>query len=139
MIGGASAEVGKLVGIGIDVVEIDDFERISFDSNPAFYRRCFSRREIAYCRSKSSPARHFAARFAAKEAAVKAASAVVTLLPWDFEVERQSSGRPSLRLRRNIGAAPAALLAGHRIHVSLSHGETLATAVVALCRVRDQA
>jgi holo-[acyl-carrier protein] synthase len=125
----------NMVGVGVDVVEVADFERISFDSNPAFYRRCFSESEIAYCRSKGSPARHFAARFAAKEAAVKAASALVTLLPWDFEVERHSSGRPSLRLRHTINAATRSLLEGHEVHVSLSHGETLATAFVALCRV----
>lgn len=129
------ARTDDVVGIGVDLVQIADFERISFDSNPAFYRRCFSEGEIAYCRSRGFPARHFAARFAAKEAAVKAASALVTLLPWDFEVEHHSSGRPSLRLRQTIDAATRSLLEGHQVHVSLSHGETLAAAFVALCRV----
>ena len=130
---------GDLVGIGVDVADVADFERVSFDSNPAFYRRCFSESEIAYCRSKRFPARHFAARFAAKEAAVKAASSLATLLPWDFEVERHSTGRPSLRLRHDVDALPRSLLQDHEVHVSLSHGGTVATAVVALCRARERA
>jgi len=130
----ATNQSQQLVGVGVDVVDVADFERIAFDSNPRFYSRCFTEAEISYCRSRSVPARHFAARFAAKEAAVKAASGITTLLPWQFEVTRSASGSPSLRLRDGMDPEQQSLLAGHRAYVSLSHGEALATAVVVLCK-----
>ena len=124
----------QLVGVGIDVVDVADFERISFESNPRFYSRCFTDAEISYCRSRARPARHFAARFAAKEAAVKAAAGIATLLPWHFEVIRSDSGIPALRWRDRIDERHRSRLAGHRAYVSLSHGDALATAVVVLCK-----
>jgi holo-[acyl-carrier protein] synthase len=127
----------QLVGVGVDIVDVADFERNSLDSNPRFYSRCFTEAEISYCRSRATPARHFAARFAAKEAAVKAAATITTLLPWQFEVTRSASGIPSLRLREGIDAAQQSLLDGHRAYVSLAHGEQLATAVVVLCKESD--
>ena len=126
----------QLVGVGVDVVDVADFERISYESNPRFYSRCFTEAEITYCQSRAVPARHFAVRFAAKEAAVKAAGAIATLLPWHFEVTRSGSGSPSLRLREGIDKERRSLLAGHRAYVSLSHVEALATAVVMLCEER---
>jgi holo-[acyl-carrier protein] synthase len=124
----------QLVGVGVDVVDVADFKRVSFDSNPRFYSRCFTEAEISYCQSKALPARHFAARFAAKEAAVKAAAGITTLLPWQFEVTRSASGSPSLRLREGIDEERQFLLAGHRAYLSLSHCEALATAIVVLCK-----
>lgn len=124
----------QVVGVGVDVVDVADFERISFESNPRFYGRCFTEAEISYCQSRALPAPHFAARFAAKEAAVKAAAGITTLLPWQFEVTRSASGIPSLRWRESVDDQRQPLLAGHHAYVSLSHGESVATAVVVLCK-----
>src|SRR5438309_10842638 len=86
------------VGVGIDVVDVSDFERLSGGRFAGFYQRCFTEREIAYCHAQARPAQHFAARFAAKEAAVKALAAYTQLGYWQIEVERQPDGRPTLVL-----------------------------------------
>ena len=44
------------VGVGIDVVDLSDFERLSGGRFSGFYQRCFSEREIAYCRAQARPA-----------------------------------------------------------------------------------
>lgn len=116
-------------GIGVDIVEIERFE----GQKPAFFERVFTPAEIAYCRKQARPAQHFAARFAAKEAAVKA-------LAWmekaptitQIEISRdEESGQPGVRLvAGHYGEDPPALPAGLRIHVSLSHSRTHAAAVV---------
>jgi holo-[acyl-carrier protein] synthase len=125
-----------MVGVGVDVVEIGEFEHIPFESNRRFYERCFSATEIAYCRSRPSPAQHFAARFAAKEAAVKAASSVARLLPWQVAIESEESGMPCLHFWDETGGWQPRL-SGHRAFVSLSHSRDLATAVVVLCSETD--
>jgi holo-[acyl-carrier protein] synthase len=125
-----------MVGVGVDVVEIGEFEHIPFESNRGFYERCFSASEIAYCRSKPAPAQHFAARFAAKEAAVKAASPVSRLLPWHVAVGSEESGRPCLHFWDETGGWQPRL-SGHRAYVSLSHSRSLAVAVVVLCSETD--
>tara|TARA_Y100000310_G_C20344324_1_gene651295 strand:+ start:296 stop:634 length:339 start_codon:yes stop_codon:yes gene_type:complete len=59
-------------GIGVDIEDISRFRDLPFDSNKEFYSKLFTSDEIAYCNSKKDPYQHFAARFCAKEAFVKA-------------------------------------------------------------------
>src|SRR5438067_67424 len=87
---------GNVVGIGVDLTDIAEFTRLPFDPNRPFYRRVFTAAEISYCLSQADPARHFAARFAAKEAAVKAFRSVVELGYWQIEVVRDEVGAPNL-------------------------------------------
>ena len=89
--------------------------------------------EIAYCHAKRRPEEHFAARFAAKEAAFKALGAGLAQgLRWhDVEVVRDPAGPVALRLH-GAAAARAAELGATRALVSLSHTRTGAVALVVL-------
>jgi holo-[acyl-carrier protein] synthase len=120
------------IGVGIDVVDVHDFERVTLERYPGFYNRCFSGREIAYCRSRARPAEHFAVRFAAKEAAVKALAVHQILGYWQIEVERRPDGRPELALWTFDRTAPLSELNGLHLRVSLSHAESWAAAFVAV-------
>jgi holo-[acyl-carrier protein] synthase len=100
------------------------------DSGMTFLERWFTPREIDYCFSKAVPSRHFAARFAAKEAVVKALPVAWDgPLPWRYiEITNDPRGAPSVNL---TGAfLDAATKAGVcEIRVSLSHGDEYATAI----------
>ena len=130
--------IAELTGVGIDHVDVAEFERLEFDRNAAFYRRCFSVDEIAYCRAQAGSAPHFAARFAAKEAAVKAFSSVAELAYWQIEVTRAANGAPALRIWNEDRSAPAEGLEAYSALVSLSHTHQLASAVVAVGKTRIQ-
>lgn len=110
-----------ILGIGVDVVDIARFER-TLDATPALRERLFVESERAL------PVHSLAARFAAKEATIKAFGG--PLGSWhEVWVEPETSGRPVLRL----DGAAAALAAGRgvaRTHLSLSHDGGIATAFV---------
>lgn len=109
-----------------------EIERIAAQK-PAFFERVYTRAEIAYCRTQARPAQHFAARFAAKEAGVKALS-WMQRPPTITQIEvvrNEETGAPSLKIvPGHYGEDPPALPAGLRFHVSLSHGKTHAIATV---------
>jgi holo-[acyl-carrier protein] synthase len=63
-----------IVGLGVDIVEIARVQRLIAEHGERALQRLFTPNEVAYCRGKSRPAQHFAARLAAKEAAFKALS-----------------------------------------------------------------
>ena len=112
--------------IGIDLLEVDRLER-ALERRPRLAERLFRPEEIAYARSRRRPATHLAARFAAKEAAIKALAAR-GVPPREIEVEGGGDEPPRLRLH---GAAAA--LAGRRgvaLDVSLTHTRGHAAAVV---------
>lgn len=83
------------VGLGVDIVEIDRVRAI-LRRSPAFARRAFSEEERAYCDAKANPEAHYATRFAAKEAVLKALGTGFSEgIGWlDVEVRRTSKGRP---------------------------------------------
>ncbi len=120
----ADATQGVVVGIGVDVVEIAAFEALPFSANQHFYELTFTVDEISYCLSCTAPAEHFAARFAAKEAVVKACGSIVRLSPAQIEIERTATGMP----QANVHSTPA-WDNFYTIRVSLGHSETLAYAV----------
>ncbi|MDP8992494.1 MAG: holo-ACP synthase [Actinomycetota bacterium] len=120
----------ELVGLGIDAVELDRFRR-ALARRPGLVRRLFTEGERAYGERFSDPVPRLAARFAAKEAAMKALGVGLGAFSFhDVEVARQPGGAPVLRV---TGAAAA--LAGRRgvtsFHVSITHTERTAEAVVA--------
>jgi holo-[acyl-carrier protein] synthase len=95
----------------------------------AFLERWFTAREIAYCSSKAVPSRHFAARFAAKEAVVKALPMTWGgPLPWrSVEITNDPRGAPTVSLSGAL--LDAATRAGvSKIMVSLSHCDDYAVA-----------
>lgn len=85
-------------GIGVDIVEVDRIE-LAIRRRSRFAERVFTDTERDYCLSKHRPHLHFAARFAAKEAALKALGTGLRGVKWtDFEVRRDKWGKPFLKL-----------------------------------------
>jgi len=125
-----------ICGVGIDLIEV---ERISTElerSGDSFCNRIFTETEIRYCSGKSNlrvRSRCFAARFSAKEAFFKAIGAgPADGIGWkDVEVSNDELGKPSLRL---TSKALEAVEKGEitNIHLSISHSDDIATAVVVL-------
>jgi phosphopantetheine--protein transferase-like protein len=66
--------------VGIDLVKIDRFKKIPFDENKSFYKKNFSEEEIGYCLNFEEPYKHFAGKFAIKEATMKAINKKIGLL-----------------------------------------------------------
>jgi holo-[acyl-carrier protein] synthase len=119
-----------ILGIGIDQCEVRRMQGQMEAPAERFVASVFLPAEIAYCRAKRRPAEHFAARFAAKEAVVKAlAAAGGTGAFWrDIEVVREPGDGPRIELTGRLRDL-AARLGARRIHVSLTHTKDLAAAV----------
>lgn len=111
-----------IVGVGIDVVDIERFAR-HLEGTPALRRRLFTEAE------RNLPVASLAARFAAKEAVAKALGAPVGLRWTDASVVRGDNGRPHLQVDGTV-ADRAAELGVTTFHVSLSHDAGIASAVV---------
>lgn len=113
-----------IVGVGVDVVEIDRFAE-ALRRRPRLAERCFTEAEAAYCAAKPFPPQHFAARFAAKEAVGKALG--IGMTRWrEVEVVR-GRGAPTIALHGRY-AERARELGVERVHVSLTHGRDSAMA-----------
>ena len=67
-----------ITGLGVDIEDISRFRETPFELNVSFYQKVFTGDEIKYCLSKVDPYQHFAVRFCAKEAFIKASSATVS-------------------------------------------------------------
>jgi holo-[acyl-carrier protein] synthase len=122
-------------GIGIDLVDLGEFSEI-MARYPRWLSRVFTRRELAYCRARPRPMQHFAARFAAKEAAFKAiGTGWSSGVGWrDAEIVSTPGKPPSLIARGELARRTRALGATG-FHVSLTHSGGYAAAVVMLvCR-----
>jgi holo-[acyl-carrier protein] synthase len=115
--------------VGIDLLEIARLER-ALERRPRLAERLFTERELAYARARRRPGRHLAARFAAKEAALKALGPR-GLAPREIEVEGGGAEAPTLRLH---GAA-AERARGLELELSVTHTQEIAAAVVL---ARDQ-
>jgi holo-[acyl-carrier protein] synthase len=122
-----------IVAIGIDLVEIARIEEVFARRGDRFRARVFTEGEISYCERRASKFASYAARFAAKEAAMKAlGTGWSDGVGWtDVEVVSEPSGAPALQLHRRalermhgIGATKA--------HISLTHSGNLAIAEVLL-------
>jgi holo-[acyl-carrier protein] synthase len=106
--------------IGIDVIEIERVER-ALERRPRLRQRLFTRAELAYAEERARPGRHLAARFAAKEAVIKALGRGVP----PAEIEVVAGEPPTIAL-----SGAAARVAGDReISVSLTHSRETAAAV----------
>ena len=125
------AGVGSIVGHGIDVVEVARVAELVERHGERFLARCFGPAERAYAESRSPRRRaeHLAARFAAKEAALKVlGTGLRGGICWtDIEVVRDGAGCPSLRLSGRAGEV-AAERGIASWHLSLTHTATLAYA-----------
>lgn len=123
-----------IVGIGLDATDIPRVERAIARYGDRFVHRIFTGAEIAYCSSKHRPAPHYAARFAAKEAAMKAlGTGLARGVTWrDIEVVR-GGGPPRLVFR---GAALAHFQSRGATSslLTITHADTLALAQVMLVK-----
>jgi len=89
-----------IVGLGLDITEVDRIRAAIDRHGRAFLERIFTPAEIAYCERHRNHAERFAGRFAAKEAAMKAlGTGWARGVRWvDIEVVREPSGKPTLNL-----------------------------------------
>jgi holo-[acyl-carrier protein] synthase len=106
--------------VGIDLIEIDRVER-ALERHPRLAERLFTPAELAYARKRARPGRHLAARFAAKEAVIKALGQGVP--PKEIEV---ISGEPP---RVQLHGQAAEVAGETEIAISLTHSRDSAAAV----------
>ena len=123
----------RVLGIGVDVVETARIESSLERFGNRFLLRVFTESEIEYCNSMKFPARHLAARFAAKEAVSKAfGTGIGATMGWkDIEVKRKATGEPFI-LFHGAARQHADQLSVVEVFVSLSHSDnySVANAVV---------
>ena len=119
------------IGIGIDVIQNDRIAHSMERFGDRFLGRIYTPAETEYCKACARPEIHFAARFAAKEAAFKAlGTGWARGVRWkDIEVRRLPSGQPTLLLY-GIALERASELGATRFHVSLTHDHSVSAAVV---------
>lgn len=117
-----------LAGVGVDIVEIARMERI-LERTPSFARRVFTEEERTYCDGAARPAAHYACRFAAREAVLKALGCGFSrgVRFDDVSVTQDATGRPRARL-----AGRAAEIAAEQgvldVAISLSFTREMAVA-----------
>ena len=126
------------VSVGTDIVPVARIAALMAARGTVFLERWFTPCEISYCTAKAVPSRHFAARFAAKEAVLKALPVAWDgPLPWrSIEISNDPRGAPSVRLSGAIRQAAGRAGAGE-IQVSLSHCAEYATAVATVTAADD--
>jgi holo-[acyl-carrier protein] synthase len=112
----------KITGIGVDLVNIPRMREVIGRWQERFLQRVFTEAEIAYCRGRRDPVPHFAARFAAKEAGLKALGTGLRLgVSWrELEVRRERGQAPELVLSgrsKEIGRSRG----GSRVLLALTH------------------
>ncbi len=116
--------------VGIDIVDIERFEKTINKWGDKFLNRILSPKELDYCKAKHNAIHSMAARFAAKEALIKCLNDNDQIgFSWqDMEIINANNGRPVVHLRGKM----LSKLQNVAIHVSLSHSPSSAVAVIVL-------
>ncbi|MGA2617041.1 MAG: holo-ACP synthase [Thermoguttaceae bacterium] len=119
----------NILGIGTDIIECLRIARLIERHGELFINRVYTPEEIRYCQNRKQATQHFAGRFAAKEAVLKALGAGWRRgIAWrDIEVGSQDGGRPVVAIQGGVEEA-ARQLGVTRFLVSISHCHTHATA-----------
>lgn len=117
------------LNVGIDIIEIERIER-AFKRRKSFLKKIYTDAEIEYCESHKHPLLHFAARFSAKEAVMKAlGTGWAKGVSWkQIEILNYESGAPYV----NLYETSKEIAGDRKIEVSLSHSKTVASAVAVL-------
>ena len=116
---------------GVDIIEIDRIKQSIEETDGKFCKKVYTQKEIEYCESKKMQKyQHYAARFAAKEAVLKAISQLLDSkydIEWkEIEVLNDKEGRPFVNLlKKDIPI--------NEIDISISHCKTYAVASVIVC------
>src|ERR1700741_5041770 len=122
-----------VIGVGIDVIQNQRIRESLEKFGPRFLKRIYTEIETGYCNNCADPEIHFAARFAAKEAAFKAlGTGWAAGVTWkDIEVERLATGKPELHMHGEA-LSKATGMGAKRFYVSLTHDQLVSCAVVIL-------
>ena len=114
-----------IFGVGIDMIEVNRIQE-KIEKNNGFKELVFSKNEMNYCEKSANKFEHYAARFAAKEAFLKALGTGLTseITLNDIEILNDSNGKPQLNLAANTNIKYS------KIFVSISHLKSIASAVV---------
>ena len=121
-----------IVGIGIDIINVDRIGRIINKWNSRFTHRIFTYKERLYCEKKKNGFQSYAARFAAKEALLKALGLGLSGVSWnDIEVTNSSLGQPFIELKGNIKNI-AVEKKIDKIFLTISHSNKYAIAQIIL-------
>jgi holo-[acyl-carrier protein] synthase len=122
-----------IFGIGVDVVDINRFDRFVRDENTPLLQRLFTASELSYCAARKHRGQHYALRFAAKEAFLKAlGTGLREGLSWhDIEVVNDHLGKPGLQLTGKACEKYTGLGLSSSF-LSLSHDANCAIAMVVL-------
>ena len=109
------------MAIGVDIEDISRFKNKSKD----FFERIFTKKEIEYCSKYKNPESHYAVRFCAKEAAIKALSSFnINIAEYKaIEIYNSENGTPNIHILKDVDK-------NIEFEVSLSHDHTKAIAVV---------
>ncbi len=120
-----------ILGIGIDLASIQKISESA--KSDAFRRKVFTPDEIAICETFANSAEHYAGKFAAKEAMMKALGRGIRQEVWftQIEVLNAESGAPFIRVSGEAERLVKEMGVG-KIHVSISHSDGMAVALVIL-------
>jgi holo-[acyl-carrier protein] synthase len=121
--------VMRVVGLGLDLIDLDRFRVLYGDDDPDLLARCFTAQELLDVGNDVDRLARLAARFAAKEAVFKALGGATGIAHTDIEVVRSKSGAPELRLH-GAAADLAATASADRLFLTLAHSGGAAAAVV---------
>jgi holo-[acyl-carrier protein] synthase len=126
---------GILIGVGTDLIEVARVRGVLERQGERFLARVFTDEERAYCAGMAHPYKHYAARFAAKEAVSKCfGTGIGTELGWrSVSVYHGERHQPLVRFDEK-GIALLRQVGATHVHLSLSHTETMAMAVAVLVR-----
>ncbi len=126
---------GVLIGLGADLIEVERVRGVLERQGPRFLDRVFTDEERTYCSGMAHPHKHYAARFAAKEAVSKCfTTGIGAELGWrSVSVYHGARHEPLIRLD-DKGRALLAQVGATYVMITLSHTETQAMAVAALVR-----
>ena len=107
------------IGIGIDITDVEKFEKIKFEKKPEFYKKIFLPSEITYCLKYKNPYERFAGKFAIKEATIKAVKENINLLYIETIHYKSKPTVNILKIKKK-----------YEFQVSVSHEKKIAVAVV---------
>jgi len=125
--------MSDILGIGVDVESIDRFRNRLKGKNKKFYERIFTPLELEYCFNKKDPYPHLAARFAAKEAVIKAFSGLKKLYFSNIEVKNNDKGKPYLKILAK-GQNSKEEVINEKVLLTISHSDKYAVAFVVVSK-----
>lgn len=126
---------GVVLGIGCDVIEVERVKGVLERQGERFMKRVFTEEERAYCLGMKYPWKHFAARFAAKEAVSKAfTTGIGAELGWTSVSVYHGARHQALVRLDEKGTALLQQVGGTAVQISIAHSDTVAMAVAAIFR-----